>query len=213
MMSAMSHRKRLYQILLALAFAAISTYLVGTSSTPTPASATPKDAGTAAFQVVATSSSEQEVAVTSTEATTTNATVVKVVDGDTLDAKMDADGKTWRIRFLGINTPETVDPRKPVECFGKEASARMHAYADGQRIRLVSDPLADEVDKYGRLLRNLYLADGTDLNAAMVRDGYAYAYLSFPLDPKRKKQLSDLQKDAKLHERGLWSPTTCNGQK
>lgn len=143
----------------------------------------------------------------------TNAMIVRTVDGDTLVVKYDGQESEARVRLLGINTPEVVDPRKPVECFGKEASAHMHAILDGKRIRLDEDPQADNIDKYGRLLRNVVLSDGTDVNAAMVRDGYAYAYLSFPLNPARKQELKKLENDARMAQRGLWSPMTCRGQK
>ncbi|MDQ7814974.1 MAG: thermonuclease family protein [Patescibacteria group bacterium] len=139
----------------------------------------------------------------------TNASVTKVVDGDTLEVKIDEDDKARKIRMLGINTPETVDPRKTVECYGKEASAKMHELAEGKRVRLEADPQADEQDKYGRLLRNVFLDDGTDLNAHMVREGYAYAYLSFPLNPLRKQELKDLENDAKMAGRGLWNTAKC----
>jgi micrococcal nuclease len=145
-------------------------------------------------------------------ATSTNAFVVRAVDGDTLLVKVDGESQEQRVRMLGINTPETVDPRKAVQCFGKDASKHMHALVDGKRIRLEADPLADERDKYGRLLRNVFLADGTDVNAMMVRDGYAYAYLSFPLNPLRRRALKKLEEDAKLAQRGLWNPNTCNGK-
>lgn len=142
----------------------------------------------------------------------TNAIVVSVVDGDTFEALIISENKKFKIRLLGIDTPETVDPRRPVGCFGKEASAKMKELVEGKKIRLESDPLADERDKYGRLLRNVFLQDGTDVNAYMVREGYAYAYLSFPLDPKRKVELKELQNDAKVSQRGLWSPQTCGGK-
>ncbi len=142
----------------------------------------------------------------------TNATVVRAVDGDTLVVTLDAEPGEWKIRLLGINTPETVDPRKPVECFGKEASHKMHGMVDGQRIRLEGDPQADEQDKYGRLLRNVFLSDGTDVNALMVREGFAYAYLSFPLNRQRKVQLRDLQAQAQASSTGLWSPSACSGK-
>jgi micrococcal nuclease len=138
----------------------------------------------------------------------TNATVQRVIDGDTLVARFDH-GETATIRMLGVNTPETVDPRKPVQCFGKEASNFTKSALDGKLIRLDPDPQADERDKYGRLLRNITLEDGTDYNAELVQQGYAQAYLSFPLDPVRKKQLSDLQKEAKDAERGMWAPGVC----
>ncbi|MBI5655116.1 thermonuclease family protein [Candidatus Uhrbacteria bacterium] len=150
---------------------------------------------------------------TSTPVVEANSTVVKVVDGDTIEAELDSDKKVYKIRFLGINTPETVDPRKAVECFGKEASDKMKELVSGKRIRLEADLQADERDKYGRLLRNAYLEDGTDLNAFMVREGYAYAYLSFPLDARRKAELKKLEQDAKMAGRGLWSPDACGGRK
>lgn len=143
----------------------------------------------------------------------TNALVVHAIDGDTLLVRIDGELTERRVRLLGINTPETVDPRRPVECFGREASAHMHTLVDGARVRLEADPLADERDKYDRLLRNAFLPDGTDINAAMVRDGYAYAYLSFPLNPYRKRELKKMQEDAKLAQRGLWNPNTCNGNR
>jgi len=154
------------------------------------------------------------VQATSTTSTVeTNAIVVRAVDGDTLSVKLDGETDTATVRLLGINTPETVDPRKPVECFGKEASAHMHALVDGKRVRLDPDPQADERDKYNRLLRNVVLVDGTDVNAEEVKDGYAYASLSFPLNAQRKQQLKNLEDDARMAQRGLWSPSACNGQK
>lgn len=133
-----------------------------------------------------------------------NATVLHVVDGDTFDADLEGVGNV-RIRMLGVNTPETVDPRKTVECFGKDASHfSKETLAIGSKIRLEPDPQADERDKYGRLLRNVILADGTDYNALLIEKGYAYAYLSFPLDPKRKTQLKKFEQTAKAEKLGLW---------
>lgn len=143
----------------------------------------------------------------------TNATVIYAVDGDTLRVRLDGVAGEKHVRLLGINTPETVDPRKPVECFGKEASARMRTLVDGKRVRLDADPQADERDIYDRLLRNVTLADGRDLNASLVRDGFAYAYLSFPLNPHRKRELRQLQEAARIGQRGLWNPTSCNGHR
>ncbi len=137
-----------------------------------------------------------------------NATIVNVADGDTFDAQL-SDGSNVTVRMLGVNTPETVDPRKPVECFGKEASDFTKNLLSGKRVRLDPDPQADERDMYGRLLRNVTLEDGTDVNAVLVRDGYAFAYLSFPLDPARKKQLYDLEANAKELKRGLWNEEIC----
>lgn len=155
---------------------------------------------------------EQVERIVPDNAVETNATVVRVIDGDTIIANVDGIGRAT-IRLLGVNTPETVDPRKSVECFGKEASAFTHrTLAEGLRVFLAADPRADEVDKYGRLLRNIILEDGTDVNAMLVREGYAYAYTSFPLTPERKRELTMLQDEAKELMRGLWSPDACGGR-
>lgn len=140
-----------------------------------------------------------------------NAEALRVVDGDTLVVKLDGEEGEWKIRMLGINTPESVDPRRPVECFGKEASEKLARIMEVKRIRLEPDPQADERDKYGRLLRNVWLEDGTDVNALMVREGYAYAYLSFPLDRQRKAELKKLETEAKVSGVGLWATSTCAG--
>jgi micrococcal nuclease len=151
--------------------------------------------------------SDEDVIVDDAEETldNTNATVAHVVDGDTLDAKIDGLG-TVRIRMLGVDTPEVVDPRKPVQCFGEDASSfSKKTLAVDSRIRLAADPQADERDMYGRLLRNVYLADGTDYNALLVEQGYARAYTYFPLTPARKVQMIQLQREAKEAGRGLWA--------
>lgn len=143
--------------------------------------------------------------------TSTNALGVRAVDGDTIEVQIDGSEDKVKVRLLGVDTPESVDPRRPVECFGKEASKFTAMLVDGKRLRLEADPRADEVDKYGRLLRNVVLGDGRDLNALLVSEGYANAYLSFPLDPLRKAQLTVLEREAKEGERGLWNPETCLG--
>jgi micrococcal nuclease len=143
----------------------------------------------------------------------TNAVIVRHVDGDTVVAKMDGEKDEVKIRLLGVNTPESVDPRRPVECFGKEASAYTGKRTEGKRVRLEADPQADNVDKYGRFLRTIVLEDGTDVNAELVHEGYAYAYVSFPMTATRKTNLKKLQSEAEAAKRGLWNPKTCNGQK
>lgn len=152
----------------------------------------------------------EPVAVVENVTTSTNALAIRAVDGDTIEVRIDGASEDVKVRLLGVDTPESVDPRRPVECFGKEASKYTASRVDGRRVRLEADPKADEVDKYGRLLRNVILGDGTDLNAALIADGYAHAYLSFPLDARRKAELTRLEEEAKLARRGLWSPDTCS---
>lgn len=155
----------------------------------------------------------EEVAIVEQQSTTTNALVVRVVDGDTIEALLDGASTTVRVRLLGVNTPESVDPRRSVECFGKESSRFLKEMIEGKRVKLEEDLQADERDKYGRLLRNVVLEDGTDVNALLVSEGYAHAYLSFPLNKQRKNQLSRLQEEAKEGEKGLWNLETCDGMK
>ncbi len=167
-------------------------------------------------RAVATSSASPSPSVqaTSTVAvTSTNAFVVRVVDGDTIDVKIDGQSAQATIRLLGVNTPETVDPRRPVQCFGHEASAFTKQQLEGKRIKLEADLEADDIDKYNRLLRNVVMEDGTDFNAMLVREGYAYAYTDFPMNKYRKTFLKQLQDMAEKNQAGLWSPTTCAGQK
>ncbi|MFH1704761.1 MAG: thermonuclease family protein [Patescibacteria group bacterium] len=164
--------------------------------------------------VIFTVPTVEDAIASNNNVTSTNAEIVRVIDGDTFVAKLDNEEAEWTVRMLGIDTPETVDPRKPVQCFGKEASDRLkELLPEGSRVLLVADSAADERDKYGRLLRNVFLSDGTDVNAAMVEDGYAHAYLSFPLNQERKNELRELEKEADFLEKGLWSPDTCGGGK
>lgn len=143
----------------------------------------------------------------------TNALVVRTVDGDTIEVIEDGKVEKQTVRLLGINTPESVDPRRPVECFGKEASKRAKELIEGKRIRLDADVQADDRDKYGRILRKVTMEDGEKFNERMVAEGYAMAYVSFPMNAEYKRELKKLQEEARLAGRGLWAAETCNGKK
>lgn len=134
--------------------------------------------------------------------------VVAVIDGDTID--VDLNGKTERLRLIGIDTPETKDPRKPVQCFGKEASEQAHKLLDGKNVRLEAEASQGERDKYDRLLRYVYLEDGTSYNKQIILDGYAHEY-TYNTPYKYQSEYKQAQKDAEAAQRGLWSPSTCNG--
>lgn len=123
--------------------------------------------------------------------------VTKVIDGDTIEL---ADGR--KVRYLGIDTPETVHPSKPVQCFGKEASDYNKNLVSGQYVRLVRD--VEDKDKYGRLLRYVYMEDGTFVNLALVAWGYAYAY-TYPPNVARAKEFVAAQAQARESGTGLWS--------
>jgi micrococcal nuclease len=139
-----------------------------------------------------------------------SAQVVKVVDGDTVDVQLN--GQVSRLRLIGINTPETVDPRKPVECYGKEASNRAKALLNGQTVLLENDPSQQDRDVYDRLLRYVWFPDGRLFNLQMVAEGYAYEY-TYSVPYKYQAQFKQAQQDAQTRQLGLWSPQTCNGQK
>jgi len=134
--------------------------------------------------------------------------VITVIDGDTID--VDINGKTERLRLIGIDTPETKDPRKPVQCFGKEASDQAHKLLDGKRVRIESDHTQDNRDKYDRLLRYVFIEDGTFYNKQIVLDGYAHEY-TYNAPYKYQSEFKQAQKEAETAMRGLWSPSTCNG--
>jgi len=125
--------------------------------------------------------------------------VNQVVDGDTIEIEGGA-----RVRYIGVNTPETVHPTKAVECFGKEASNYNKKLLEGGLVRLQRD--ITDTDKYGRLLRYIYLPDGTFVNLKLVTDGYAYAD-TYPPDVAHAKEFVAAQSAARAAGRGLW--TSC----
>ena len=152
---------------------------------------------------------DQYLATQLKSATTTYFSVDRVIDGDTFIVRV-GDGKAT-IRVLGMNTPEVVDPRKPVQCFGPEASARAHQLLDGVSVSLALDPSQDDIDKYGRVLAYVHLRDGTFFDEEMIREGYAYEY-TFKKPYLYQKDFKSTQAIAKNKQIGLWSPKTCAGK-
>jgi len=134
------------------------------------------------------------------------ATVVSVTDGDTIDVELA--GEEESIRLLGIDTPETHHPTKPVECFGAEASAQTAALLPpGTEVRLVRD--VEARDRYGRLLAYVYRADdGLFVNRALVTDGFATTLDIAPNDA-HAAELARLVSEARAEGRGLWG--ACGG--
>jgi micrococcal nuclease len=127
--------------------------------------------------------------------------VVRVIDGDTIVVRLE--GGSERIRLLGIDTPESVDPRRPVECFGKEASKRTAALLPaGTRVRLERD--VEARDAYRRLLAYVYReADGMFVNHTLVAEGYAQL-LTFPPNVAHVDELRTAASGARAAGRGLW---------
>jgi len=129
--------------------------------------------------------------------------VASVEDGDTIS--VDMDGKKERIRMIGVDTPETKDPRKPVQCFGQAASAFTKQLIGSQSVRLEADALSDNRDRYSRLLRYVYLPDGRLVQAEIIRGGYGFAYTSFPFT--KLEEFKGHAQEARNQNLGLWS--TC----
>lgn len=134
----------------------------------------------------------------------TIATVTRVVDGDTIE--VDIVGQTYTLRYIGIDTPETVDPNRPVGCYGQEASDRNRELVLNQTVGLEKD--VSETDAYDRLLRYIWLGDQM-VNALLVRDGYAIAK-AYPPDTKHQFAFDSLQVEAQSAQRGLWGATCAN---
>jgi len=123
--------------------------------------------------------------------------VERVVDGDTIVVE-----EIGKIRLIGLDTPETVDPRKPVEYFGKEASQFLTRLVLHEKVRLEYEQ--NKLDKYKRTLAYVYMADGTFVNAEIIKQGYGFAYTKFPF--KHMEQFRALEKTARETQRGLWAP-------
>ncbi|OGE31888.1 hypothetical protein A2631_02060 [Candidatus Daviesbacteria bacterium RIFCSPHIGHO2_01_FULL_44_29] len=130
--------------------------------------------------------------------------VTRVVDGDTLEVSISGGKKT--VRLIGINTPETVDPRRPIQCFGNEASNETKRLALGRQVSLQKD--VSETDKFGRLLRFVYikLDDGNFLflNDYLVRSGFAQVS-TYPPDVKLVSRFKEAEAEAQAAKKGLWS--------
>lgn len=150
----------------------------------------------------------QEVTSTPTPADTRQtAKITKVIDGDTINVSIN--GKTEIIRIIGINTPETVDPRKPVECFGERASAVARENLTGETVMLEADPTQGERDKYNRLLRYVWTDDGTvDFGKVMIATGFAYEY-TYNIPYKYQAEYKQAQKEAEQGKKGLWADDAC----
>lgn len=126
--------------------------------------------------------------------------VAHFVDGDTVQVTMN--GALETIRFIGVDTPETHKPNTPVQCYGPTAAAYTATRIGTQHIRLVSDSLTTNRDRYDRLLRYIILEDGTNLNYELVQKGYGFAY-AFPFT--RLHEFSAAMLSAQRAGNGLWS--------
>jgi micrococcal nuclease len=130
-----------------------------------------------------------------------DAKVTYVVDGDTIDLSTGE-----RVRYIGVDTPETKHPIKGVECFGQEAAGKNKELVLDKKVRLEKD--VSDKDKYGRLLRYVYL-DDLFVNDYLARNGFAHA-ATFPPDVKFSRQFLEAEREARVNGRGLFAPGKCN---
>lgn len=133
-------------------------------------------------------------------------TVSRFVDGDTI--VVDMNGTPETIRFTGVDTPETHKPNTPVQCYGPAASAYTKTIIGTNRVRLTLDPKSTNRDRYNRLLRYVYLPDGTLINLKLIQNGYGFYYPYFPFT--KSTEFAAAQADAQSGNKGLWgncSPT------
>ena len=126
--------------------------------------------------------------------------VLRIIDGDTIEVAIR--GKTEKLRLLSIDTPESVDPRTPVQCFAKEATSKLGGFISNKFVKLVDDKQQGNRDKYLRLLRYVYVGD-LFVNKEMVRLGYAFSYKQYPT--KYLEEFNKLEKQAREKGLGLWN--------
>lgn len=128
----------------------------------------------------------------------TNATVARVIDGDTIE--VDFRGSIIDVRLIGVDTPEMVHPSEPVECYGPAASKFTRRALEGERVRLEFD--IEREDRFGRTLAYVWL-NGRLLNQRLVREGFANVS-TFPPNVKYVERFLAAQRDARSQDRGLW---------
>jgi len=129
--------------------------------------------------------------------------VEKVIDGDTIQVR--ANGQLALVRLLGINTPEVENKYRHKECFGPQASAKAKQILNGQLVYLLPGAYSPRNDKYGRWLRYVFLRNGKFVNAELIRQGYAFAYIYHHQPIELGNYFIDLEKQARKEHLGLWS--------
>jgi micrococcal nuclease len=132
--------------------------------------------------------------------------VSRVIDGDTF--VIDMDGEEVTVRLIGVNTPETVDPRRPVQCYGEEASDEAKRLLEDAAVEIETDPSQGDRDKYGRLLAYAILEDGTVVNEHLILEGFGYEY-TYDVPYRYQERFKEAQQRAETEQRGLWAPGAC----
>lgn len=133
--------------------------------------------------------------------------VVSVTDGDTI--KVIIDNKTETVRVANINTPESVDPRRPVECMGEEASQKMLEIVSDKKVKLETDQTQKDKDRYGRLIRFVFLEDGTDVGLKLIQLGFAQSSPYGDTPHKYLENYKTAHDEAQKNQVGLWNLKNC----
>ena len=126
--------------------------------------------------------------------------VSEVIDGDTI--RISTGGSEQKVRLIGVDTPETKNPSKPVECYGPEASAYLSSRLTGRYVSLEADQSQGDADAYGRLLRFVWL-DGENINLSIIKGGFGREY-TFNLPYKYQRNFLEAENSAKSTHSGLW---------
>lgn len=134
------------------------------------------------------------------------AEVLRIIDGDTIEVLINS--KKEIVRLIGIDAPEIKDPREAVECFGKEATDKAKEILGGKEIMLESDPTQGERDKYGRLLRYVFV-DDLNFNKLMISEGYAHEYTYQSNPYKYQLEFESVEVEAREGKKGLWADNVC----
>lgn len=135
------------------------------------------------------------------------AKVARVIDGDTI--KVLINNKEDTVRLIGIDSPEILDERKPIKCFGKEASNKAKEILNGKTVILEFDPTQGNRDEYGRLLRYVFF-NGLNFNKFMISEGYAHEYTFKGKIYKYQSKFRNAERKAQENKKGLWADGICN---
>lgn len=133
--------------------------------------------------------------------------VVKVSDGDTIQIMVN--DKKQTVRMIGVDTPESVDPRRPVQCFGEKASQKTSELLLNKKVSLESDTTQGDTDRYKRLLRYVFLEDGTNVNKLLIEQGFGHQY-TYNKPYKYREEFIKAETEAREKKRGLWADGACD---
>lgn len=133
--------------------------------------------------------------------------VIKVSDGDTIQIMVN--DKKQTVRMIGVDTPESVDPRRPVQCFGEKASQKTSDLLLNKKVSLESDTTQGDVDKYKRLLRYVFLEDGTNVNKLLIEQGFGHQY-TYNKPYKYREEFIKAETEARENKKGLWADGACD---